>query len=125
MNPRLVILVTASLFAFFGALFLGLPSETMRLIGVDVTAPAGMIDIRAVYGGWGLGFACFLLWCSKDRVDYRAGLAASALSLGGMAVVRLVGLLMEPGASPILWGLLALEAFGAGANAWSYRKNFS
>ncbi|MFK7803013.1 MAG: DUF4345 family protein, partial [Anaerolineae bacterium] len=54
----------------------------------------GVIDIRAVYGGFQLGLAIFLFWSAGEDERIYPGLLITILTTGGIALVRLVSILV-------------------------------
>jgi len=80
---------------FFGGAYLVAPAPVMQLSGIAHTSAAGLTDLRATYAGFQLGMAALLLWCLRDPSRYGAGLVAFACVVGGLAITRLLGLLID------------------------------
>ncbi len=59
-RDRILIVLSAGIFLFFGAWLFAIPSA-LEGIGIELTTPEAFIDIRATYGGLELGLAAFLL----------------------------------------------------------------
>lgn len=106
---RALILIAALITAGFGVWLLINP---MALAGVGIPAdsPIARVEIRAMYGGLELGIAAFLLWCAAVPAWRRVGLVAAALMVGGIALGRGLGILLEGGAEPLMWFFFAIEA---------------
>jgi hypothetical protein len=85
----------------FGALYLVAPELIMRPLGVEPTAPAGLTDLRATYGGFQLGMGGFLWWCLRDPARYGAGLVAFAFLVAALAICRVIGLLVDGFTGPM------------------------
>ncbi len=66
------------------------------LAGVDIgaTSPAGLIELRAFYGGLELGLGAFLIACARKPEWQRAGLWLTALGNGGIGLTRIAGIAM-------------------------------
>ncbi|MFY2763114.1 DUF4345 family protein [Arenimonas sp. MALMAid1274] len=86
------VLVLAGLgFLGFGVAIVIDPAVVLGAVGISGT-PAGLVELRAFYGGLELGFGAFLLACAWRREWFRAGLWLVALSNGGIAAARLLGI---------------------------------
>ncbi len=88
----LAVLVLAGLgFLGFGLAIVAAPAAVLEPVGISGSA-AGLVELRAFYGGLELGLAAFLLACAA-RPDWREpGLWLVALSNGGIAATRLLGI---------------------------------
>lgn len=84
----------------------------LEVIGVEITRPAGAVEIRGFYGGLELGLGIFFAIALARRSWWRPALLVQVLALGGAAVGRLVGILVDGGGE---WLVLALMAAEAGA----------
>lgn len=109
---RLSLILTALVFGGFGT-WLFLWPQTLALVDVELTSPAARTEIRAFYGGLELGCACFFAVAAARPGWYEAALHAQAASLGGIAIARLLGMLIEASASSTLLMLLAAEVVGS------------
>lgn len=86
------VLVLAGLgFMGFGLAIVAAPGQVLGAVGIS-GSPAGLVELRAFYGGLELGLGGFLLACAA-RPDWRQpGLWLVALSNGGIAAARLLGI---------------------------------
>ena len=109
---RVVLVAGAAAFGFFGVLFLLAFDRVARALGITA-APAGRVDLEAIYVGFELGFAAFLIACATRDAWLAPGLVASGCGFAGFAAGRLWGLARHRGAARYLWGILALEVAGA------------
>lgn len=86
------VLVLAALgFLGFGIAIVAAPEAVLAPVGISGTA-AGLVELRAFYGGLEIGLAAFLFACAARR-DWRApGLLLVGLANGGIALARLLGI---------------------------------
>lgn len=97
------------LFGAFGLLFLTAPELFATLI--TQTAPAttdGMIDLRATYGGMAIGISVLLGILAKQQ-QFKLGLLGCAVIISGIAGGRIIGMLVDGDAGPLMWAFLAVE----------------
>ncbi|MCX7033461.1 MAG: DUF4345 family protein [Arenimonas sp.] len=89
---RITVLSLAGLgFLGFGLAIVAAPEAVLGPVGISGTT-AGLIELRAFYGGLELGLAAFLFACAA-KPDWReAGLWSVALGNGGIAAARLLGI---------------------------------
>lgn len=106
----IIVLVLAGVgFLGFGAVILVHPAEVLGMVGISGT-PAGLVELRAFYGGLELGLGAFLIACAR-KPDWRiAGLWSVALINGGIGLARLVGIGMSG----------EFTGFFAGALVWEF-----
>lgn len=88
-------------------------------VGVEAASAAGLIELRAFYGGLELGLGTFLLGCAALPGWRPAGLWLILLSHAGIAAVRLIGIAASGVYTPFFgWALaweLGLAALAAAA----------
>lgn len=78
-------------------------------VGIEAANAAGLIELRAFYGGLELGLGSFLLACAI-RPDWRpAGLWLTLLGNAGIATVRLIGITATGVFTPFFGWALAWE----------------
>lgn len=104
--------LTALAYGGFGAWLLVSPSS-MEAVGLALTTPAGYTEIRAFYGGLELGCAAFFVLAALRPGWHIPGLVLQATSLGGAALGRVAGLVIDGTRDGLVYGLLAAEAFAA------------
>lgn len=86
-----VLLLAALGFLGFGIAIVAAPEAVLAPVGISGTA-AGLVELRAFYGGLEIGLAAFLFACAARR-DWRPpGLLAVGLVNGGIALARLLGI---------------------------------
>ncbi|MFH2135658.1 MAG: DUF4345 domain-containing protein [Pseudomonadota bacterium] len=99
--------VTALSFIAFGMCFIAAPGYfSEALAGEMQTTPSALIDMRATYGGMGLGTGLVLWSLARQRETVVAGLIASLLVLGSIATARLAGCIVD--GMPNAYMLIAL-----------------
>lgn len=121
--PRTILWIIAFGFAAFGMAFTLWP-ETMALY-VDIQLPTATArtDLAATYGGLELGVACFLMVCASREEWLTPGLWASAMTTGGFAIVRAIGLAFAPyRLENVIFYALALEVVATAAAIWAARQ---
>ncbi len=88
--------VTAALFVVFGICFIVAPEFfAYTLTQSEPWTPNALIDMRATYGGMGLGIGLLFWFLARQRETIIAGLAGSLLVLGSIALARLVGFVAD------------------------------
>ena len=107
---RISLGITALGFAVFGAWLLVSPTSLVR-IGVLLTLPNAVTEIRAFYGGLELGIAAFFFLALRRPAWFAPALVLQALALGGTAAARIFGILAG-GTTEIMLALAAAEAAG-------------
>ncbi|MDN0198193.1 DUF4345 family protein [Streptomyces sp. S.PNR 29] len=104
---------------FLGMGLFGLvaPTALIRPFGIELRVPEARGEVRAVYGGFGVGFGILLGWAALHASgDLRRGIVlAAAVALAGMALGRLVSRAVEgPSAFYPAWFYFWVEVLGAG-----------
>jgi hypothetical protein len=93
---NVIIAMVAVFFAGMGIYGLVAPGALLAPFGTRVLSADGRNEVRAVYGGFGLATALALVLAALDVGTLRDGvLVAVALALAGMAVGRVVSMLLE------------------------------
>lgn len=119
-RERILIVVSASIFLYFGGWLLCIPTA-LEGIGIELTTAEAVIDVRATYGGLELGLSLFLFIAQGRPHWHRGALLLSALAIGGFGFGRLSGILLAGEATPLMWFFLAIEVLAAGVMTWAYR----
>jgi hypothetical protein len=103
--------ITALFFVTFGLCFIAAPGYfSDALLGEVQTTPNALIDMRATYGGMGLGAGLVLWSLARQRETIVAGLISSLLVLGCIATARLAGFIMDGIPNAYMLLALALES---------------
>lgn len=103
------VLVLAGLgFLGFGLAIVAAPASVLGSVGISGT-PAGLVELRAFYGGLELGLAAFLFACAARPAWREAGLWSVALVNGGIAAARLLGIALSGEFTGFFAGALVWE----------------
>jgi Domain of unknown function (DUF4345) len=120
--PSLVLLVTSLGFIGFGAACALLPRRMARYTEVELPSASARTDFAATYGGFQLGFGCFLLTCTRSPAWIEPGLVAAAAALAGFAGIRTLGIVASRmRVSTTIWLALGIELAGFALNVWTLR----
>lgn len=119
---RLILAANSLGFTLFGLLFLFWPEAMITRVGLQVMAPTALIDIRATYGGMELGIAALLGYCAVSIGGTAFGLFAATCAFAGLAIGRLVAIVLSGGASGFTWFLFTLEATSLLADIYALRR---
>jgi hypothetical protein len=95
-------------FAGYGALCLVAPGWA----GLDLPTARAAADVRATYGGLGIGVGAFLLYAARRPALLGAALLAAFLACAGIAAGRLAGVAFDGARDPITLAELAVELSG-------------
>ena len=121
MNSSLNLKLTSLIFLGFGLVFLVWP-DAINLVAVELPEPIARTEIRAFYGGLEIGIGCFL-WISSRRPDWHApALLIQFLSLGSIAVARILGSIIEMHIDALTAGLTTMEGLGGLLGLYFYRS---
>jgi hypothetical protein len=103
----------------FLAIGLGFTLFTKRAaqgLGIIFTSPVGTGDFRAVYGGVQIAVGAGIIFlCSRNL--YKEAIVIGLMIAGGLAGVRILGIVVDRSALTVQWALLAPELFGVVLNA--------
>src|SRR4051794_5788336 len=108
-DAKAVLFLDVAVFLGIGLAFLMAPTRMAGLVGIALPCPTAITDLRATYGGLEIGIAGFLAYCARSPNMARIGITFALLSLTGLAATRVLGMLLNRGASRILWALLTAE----------------
>ena len=94
----------------FGIGFMLFPTVLSELITeASPTTPAGVIDMRATYGGVSAGLGLLLLFLDNALVLIQAKLLGIMFVVGGMALGRFIGMLIDGSPNMMMYAFLLLE----------------
>lgn len=109
---RIVLILSAFAYGAVALGFLAAPAPLASLVGVTLDGPTADNDVRAVYGGTALGLTLFLAASVRRRDWYAPALAVVTLTLGSMALARLLSIVTAGPPLPIAYALHASEILG-------------
>ncbi len=94
--PRIFLWINSVFFVLFGLSFVLAPSSSAELIiGSIPASPSGMIDMRATYGGFGLGVGVIFGLCARNIDLVLVGLRSSLAIFSGILLGRIVGIFLD------------------------------
>lgn len=102
------IFITILIYLIIGIWCLFAPIQTSSGVDIQLPTTTAIVDFRATYGGLLVGIGIFFIVCLKDTY-IRLGLILQALSLGGLAFGRIVGLILDGMPKPLLIYFLIAE----------------
>lgn len=70
------------------------PVAMLAPVGVGALSDVGIVELRAMYGGFEIGLGGFLAWCTREPTRVRTGLVAAVMTVAGIGIVRLASWLM-------------------------------
>ena len=122
MLPKVALWINAVVFLGLGVWLIVDPVGGLR--GVDVTArsPAGVTELRAMYGGLELGLGVFGALAALRPAWRVPALWAFTLAVGGLGAARGLSSLLTAGHSSMLWTLFATEMVGTVMNIAALRQ---
>ncbi len=104
-----ILRVNSVLFIVFGLCFIAAPGVFAAVLtGVEPAMPSALIDMRATYGGMGLGIGLLFWFFALQRETVYAGLVGVFLVLAATATARAIGFLAD--GSPNMFKLLLFGA---------------
>lgn len=116
---RVSLTLSAFAFAAFGTWLLLVP-HAISLVGVQLTHPAAVAEIRSFYGGLELGVALFFVLAISRPSWWIPSLVVQSAALGGAAIGRVLGILVDGAGGNLIFALAAAETAGCllGLIAW-------
>ena len=114
---RIVLVLNVLSLLGFGIAFLVSPRAMTGDFGITLNGTDAVADVTAVYGGFEIGMALFLLWTVKNTAWLKAGLMAATLSLCGFMLGRIFGIVSEGHPTSATFRLLAVDIAGALLNS--------
>lgn len=109
---KISIIITAIIYLIIGLMFLTSPVYWIKGVDILLPTPTAIIDLQATYGGCMFTLGIFFLYILKNSSLIRIGLILQALTLGGFAFGRIVGIFMHGVPKTIMFYLLVAEISG-------------
>ncbi|MEM6639767.1 MAG: DUF4345 family protein [Pseudomonadota bacterium] len=100
-------------FGAFGVWALAAPQSLSQLLHFGLETPGAVTELRAFYGGLELGLCGFLLAAVFFRHLVPGALIALAAIAGGVALGRIIGMVLDGSTSSLMLGVLTWEIAGA------------
>lgn len=115
--------INAVLFIVFGVCFIVAPVFFAEaLTGSEPWTSSALIDMRATYGGMGLGIGLLFWFLARQRETVIAGLVGALLVLGATALGRLVGLLADGAPNFFMLMLFGAEVLFVALSATALKR---
>lgn len=92
---RVLLWVAGLMLLVFGLAYLLAPARLVEPAGFSLPTPSALSDVRATYGGFALGLAAFLLWCTRAPQRVPTGLLGLALIEAGVGLCRAIGVWID------------------------------
>ena len=110
----LLVQITAAIFVLYGLGFTFAPLAMAQFVtDASPTHASAIIDMRATYGGMSLAVGVLLFVLSARAEWLKAGLLAVTIIMAGMALGRVVGIVVDGNANTFMYIYLGLEIVGA------------
>jgi hypothetical protein len=109
---RASLALAALAFLGFGLLFLLRP-ESIQSMGVLLESATARTEIRGFYGGLEVGLGLFFFVSLLRVAWFRPALLAQAATLSGIALGRIVGIVVEGSGEVLIWFYASVEIAGA------------
>ncbi len=119
---RISLILSALVFGAFGLAFLLWPTAMAGLVDITLPTSTAIIDFQATYGGLEIGLAMFFAYCATTNRLIHPALLVQALSLGGLALGRIIGLLQAGPAQPLIYWLLLAELSGCALGVFALKR---
>ena len=119
--PIVLLTLAGAGFLGFGLWLIADPAGGLVTVGVTALNPAGLIELRALYGGLEVGLGIFFLLCGARPDWRRPGLWAVLLSNGGIGLTRLGSIALSGVFTPFFAAALVWELGFAALAGWALR----
>jgi hypothetical protein len=120
--PALLLTLAGAGFLGFGLWLIVDPAGGLATVGIGALSPAGLIELRAFYGGLEVGLGIFLLLCAARPEWRRPGLWAVLLGNGGIGLTRLGSIAASGVFTPFFGAALVWELGFAALAAWALSR---
>ena len=120
--PIALLMLAGMGFLGFGVWLIVDPVGGLATVGIAARNPAGLIELRALYGGLELGLGAFFLLCAARPDWQRPGLWAVLLGNGGIGLTRLAGIALSGVFTPFFAAALVWELGFAVLAGWALQS---
>jgi hypothetical protein len=107
------LMFAAVVFVGIGLGFLVVPVQWASLVEISLPTAMARTDFRATYGGFDLAMGVFLGLCAFRTEWIRPGVVALGIAAAGFGGGRLIGILVEGTASPLMLVFVVIETASA------------
>ncbi len=121
--PRTVLAVGGIILLGIGVSSLISPQGILAPVGIHLSTPSALNEIRASYGGMHIGVAGVILSGAAVSAMRRWALLLLATFMAGLAGGRLVSIAVDGFPGLFVCQLLVIEAVLAALAAWALRNN--
>ncbi len=112
MMTRATLAIFALLFVAFGLWSLIDPVGMTGRLGVEVSGPSGIFEMRGIFGGVNLGFAGLMAAGALRSDMIRPALWGMVAYFGGYMIGRAASFIAGDSAATSSWGFAGFELFG-------------
>lgn len=109
---RLYLVAIGLMFVAFGTWAMLDPAGMTSELGVTVSGPNGLYEMRGIYGGVSLGAGVLGLLGALREAYRRPALLFLVVYFGGYMAARALALALGPAPTPVFAGFIAFEAAG-------------
>jgi len=106
---RVLVAVSAAMFAGFGLLGLSDPQRVLEMMHAQARDATALNEVRAMQGGFELGVAAFLVACLLNRWSLRAGLFLTTAIFVSAASARAKSMLIDGMPDPLFVQIWTFE----------------
>lgn len=119
---KIFLALNGLVFVLLGARGLWDPVAHLALVEFQLATPTALAEARAMYGGAHLTLGLYFLVGALSRPQLKPALLVLALFLGGLAIGRLLGAMIDGPASTLTLQFLAIEVGGTALALWLRRR---
>ena len=122
---RLYLLAIGVFSLVIGLVFILWPAASVSPVGLELSSPASLIEVRGFYGGQLVAMGGLILLGLCDRRFVLPALLVASVPLAGTAAGRLVGVVLAGTCPPIIAVLFAVEAVTAAIGLLLVRRELA
>ena len=106
---KIIVYFTSFLYFSLGVLFIVIPVSAAEGLGYHSLSPAGILEVRASYGGLWISLSIFIIYLMKREL-VREALFFCLISFLGFGIGRLIGAILNGGfaGNHLMWFLFEL-----------------
>ena len=120
---KILIWLTAAFFLVYGLLFTLFPGELSNFVTGSVPGTtSGLIDMRSTYGGMSIAVGVLMFLLGANERTIKLGLLSVFVVLAGMAISRIVGIIVDGSPNKLMTIYLVAEIVTATIAIVLYRN---